>query len=244
MVQSTVGILLNNIKHSDSSAVLQIFTREFGRKAYFIRGLTKKKNSPRSLLFPMSILELQVTDRENKTIQQIRDVNIHKPTFELMADPVKASVAMFLNEILHKSIEKNYQNDMLYDFLENAIQILDVTSEVKNFHLWFLLELSKYFGFYPMKSSVASPKNKQFDLESGTFVSDPVFSSPYLDCNTSELLWSILGMNFDEMCGLKMHPEARKKLLNGLVDYFIVHVPNLKSVASLDVLETVVDFKQ
>lgn len=242
MIQSTTGILLNNIKHSDSSAVLHIFTREFGRKAYFIRGLTKKKNSPRSLLFPMSILELQVTDRENKSIQQVRDVGIHRSTSQLIADPMKASVALFLNEIVHKSIEQDYQNEMLYDFLESAIQILDVTDEVKNFHIWFLLELSKHFGFYPMKSSVATPKNKQFDIESGTFVTDQIFSGPYLEGDTSDLLWNILGMDFAQLSSYNMHPELRKKILNGLVDYYIAHVPNLTHVASLDVLETVFEF--
>ena len=130
-----------------------MFTRDFGRKPYFLRGLSKKKNSPRSILFPLSILELQVTDRDNKSLQQINEVSMHKPTFELLSNPVKSSIAIFLNEVLHRSIEVNYHNEVLYDFLENAIQLLDSCSNVKNFHLWFMLELSKYFGFYPMKKS-------------------------------------------------------------------------------------------
>jgi len=242
VIHSTQGILLNTIKHSDGSAVLQIFTKKFGRKAYFLRGLSKKKNSPRSLLYPLAILELQVTDRDSKSLQQVREVSMFKPTFELISDPVKGSMALFLNEILHKSIERDYQNDVLYDFLENAIQLLDVTATVKNFHLWFMLELSKYFGFYPTQYSVATQNKISFNLEAGEFtLASDVFGA-HLDLETSAELNRILGMTFDQLSTLQLAPSVRKTLLNGLVDYYIIHVPNLKEVAALDVLETVFDF--
>ncbi|MFK7755448.1 MAG: DNA repair protein RecO [Flavobacteriales bacterium] len=242
MILSTQGILLHTIKHSDSSAVLQIFTKEFGRKAYFLRGLSKKKNSPRSLLFPLAILDLQVTDRDNKSLQQVRDISLARPTFELVSDPVKGCMTMFINEILHKSIEQNYQNDVLYEFLENAIQLLDVTEHVKNFHLWFLLELSKYFGFHPTRFSVATRKRISFNLEAGEFTLETDLFGPHLDVSTSRELNNILGMNFDTLSIHQMAPSARKALLNGLVNYYIIHVPNLKNVAALDVLDTVFDF--
>ncbi len=242
MIHSTTGILLHTIKHSDSSAVLHVFTRDFGRKAYFLRGLSKKKNSPRSILFPLSILELQVTDRDNKSLQQINEVSMHKPTFELLSNPVKSSIAIFLNEVLHRSIEVNYHNEVLYDFLENAIQLLDSCDNVKNFHLWFMLELSKYFGFYPMKKGELHSAKFQFELESGTFTDIGGCSGAYIDVSTAAVLDEILGMKFDELSSLGISSFDRKTLLHGLVDYFIIHVPNLKRVSSLEVLETVFEF--
>lgn len=242
MIHSTTGILLHTIKHSDSSAVLHVFTRDFGRKAYFLRGLSKKKNSPRSILFPLAILELQVTDRDNKSLQQIKEVSMHKPTFELLSNPVKSSIAIFLNELLHRSIEVNYQNEVLYDFLENAIQLLDSASDVKNFHIWFMLELSKYFGFYPMKNADLRSSKFQFELESGTFAGIGGCSGAFMDEITAAVLDEVLGMKFDELSLLGISSFDRKTLLQGLVEYFIIHVPNLKRVSSLEVLETVFEF--
>jgi len=219
-----------------------VFTRDFGRKPYFLRGLSKKKNSPRSILFPLSILELQVTDRDNKSLQQINEVSMHKPTFELLSNPVKSSIAIFLNEVLHRSIEVNYHNEVLYDFLENAIQLLDSCSNVKNFHLWFMLELSKYFGFYPMKKSELCSAKFQFELESGTFTDIGGCSGAFIDVSAAAVLDEVLGMKFDKLSSLIISSFDRKALLHGLVDYFIIHVPSLKRVSSLEVLETVFEF--
>ena len=219
-----------------------MFTRDFGRKPYFLRGLSKKKNSPRSILFPLSILELQVTDRDNKSLQQINEVSMHKPTFELLSNPVKSSIAIFLNEVLHRSIEVNYHNEVLYDFLENAIQLLDSCSNVKNFHLWFMLELSKYFGFYPMKKSELCSAKFQFELESGTFTDVGGCSGAFIDVSAAAVLDEVLGMKFDKLSSLIISSFDRKALLHGLVDYFIIHVPSLKRVSSLEVLETVFEF--
>ncbi len=219
-----------------------MFTRDFGRKPYFLRGLSKKKNSPRSILFPLSILELQVTDRDNKSLQQINEVSMHKPTFELLSNPVKSSIAIFLNEVLHRSIEVNYHNEVLYDFLENAIQLLDSCSNVKNFHLWFMLELSKYFGFYPMKKSELCSAKFQFELESGTFTDIGGCSGAFIDVSAAAVLDEVLGMKFDKLSSLIISSFDRKALLHGLVDYFIIHVPSLKRVSSLEVLETVFEF--
>lgn len=221
---------------------MHVFTRDFGRKPYFLRGLSKKKNSPRSILFPLSILELQVTDRDNKSLQQINEVSMHKPTFELLSNPVKSSIAIFLNEVLHRSIEVNYHNEVLYDFLENAIQLLDSCSNVKNFHLWFMLELSKYFGFYPMKKSELCSAKFQFELESGTFTDIGGCSGAFIDVSAAAVLDEVLGMKFDKLSSLIISSFDRKALLHGLVDYFIIHVPSLKRVSSLEVLETVFEF--
>jgi DNA repair protein RecO (recombination protein O) len=190
----------------------------------------------------LSILELQVTDRDNKSLQQINEVSMHKPTFELLSNPVKSSIAIFLNEVLHRSIEVNYHNEVLYDFLENAIQLLDSCSNVKNFHLWFMLELSKYFGFYPMKKSELCSAKFQFELESGTFTDIGGCSGAFIDVSAAAVLDEVLGMKFDKLSSLIISSFDRKALLHGLVDYFIIHVPSLKRVSSLEVLETVFEF--
>jgi len=240
LIYSTHGLLLSVIKHSDSSAILHIFSKDFGRKAYFLRGLTKKKNSPRAYLNPLTILELQVTERESKSLQQIRDISVHIPTNNLIIDPIKACMSMFITEILHKSIEENYVNGSLYLFLESAIQLLDNAEKVKNFHVWFLVALSKFLGFYPMIDT--SVNSAIFNLETGTFIRKEEESPLTLSSSASITLKTCLGMNFDEVSHLKMSASLRKELVHGLVKYYTIHVPKLNKVNSLEVLEAVFDY--
>ncbi len=237
MVNSTVGILLKTIKHSDSSAVIQVFSRDSGRKAYFLRGLTKKKNNPKALLFPMSLLEMQVTEKESKSLGQVRDISLDYPLASLISNPAKSAVAMFLTEILEKCIVENYQNKMLFDFLESSIKLLDSTDHVKNFHIWFLLALARHFGFYPSTTNFGA--NTYFNLAAGSFENSKPILDAFLEPSISRLLHSFLGMNFDTALEYKISAEKRSRLLHGIILYYKIHVPHFNHLSSLHVLETV-----
>lgn len=243
MVNSANGILLKTIRYSDSSAVIQVFSRKYGRKAYFLRGLSKKKNSPRAYLFPLALLELQVTEKESKNLGQVREVNLLYPLAELISNPAKSSIALFLTEIIEKCIAENYQNEILYDFLEYSINLLDASKQVKNLHVWFLLALSKHLGFQPSKHSPNGLSSEYYlNLEAGQFQNSPPVLEPFLEPKISRLLHSFLGTTFDEVSELRMSAEERSLLLRGIIDYYKVHVPHFNHVSSLDVLETVFDF--
>ncbi len=243
MVTSTVGILLKTIKHSDSTAIIQVYSRDFGRKAYFLRGLAKKRNNPRALLFPLSLLEMQVTEKESKSLGQVRDISLNFPISTLISNPAKSAVAMFLTEVLEKCIVENYKNEILYDFLENSIKLLDTSDQVRNFHIWFLLSLSKHFGFQPSKSKLShSAHDLYFNLEAGSFENSKPALESFLDPNISRLLHTFLGMNFDGVSEHNISAGSRSKLLHGIIDYYKIHVPHFNHLSSLHVLETVFDF--
>ena len=93
-----------------------------------------------------------------------------------------------------------------------------------------------------MKKGELHSAKFQFELESGTFTDIGGCSGAYIDVSTAAVLDKILGMKFDELSSLRISSFDRKTLLHGLVDYFIIHVPNLKRVSSLEVLETVFEF--
>ena len=64
-------------------------------------------------------------------------------------DIPKNALTMFLAEMLGNSIVKEARNAPLFNFMEAALQWLDTHDRIANFHLFFLLELTKYLGFYP-----------------------------------------------------------------------------------------------
>lgn len=240
MIQATKGILLKTVKHSDSSAVIHVYTHKFGRRAYFLRGLSKKKNSPRAFLFPLSLLDLQVSERESKSLQYIKEISLSTPLHSLISNPAKSSVALFITEILEKCIVENYQNSELFEFISNSVEILEELQSCENFHIWFLLNMSKFLGFHPTNSNEFLEKQEvYFRLDNGSFQRTRPILEPYLDPEISRILIDILGMKFDEVMSLKMNSEKRRNLLRGMVNYYKIHIDHLNHIASLDVLETV-----
>ena len=62
MLEKTRGIILSQIKYSDSGIIARLYTRKFGRQSFLIRGMRNKKSGKHNILFqPMFILELEMS---------------------------------------------------------------------------------------------------------------------------------------------------------------------------------------
>ncbi|MCK7537534.1 MAG: DNA repair protein RecO C-terminal domain-containing protein [Marinilabiliales bacterium] len=99
----------------------------------------------------------------------------------------KSSVALFIAEILYKTIREQEANYELFEYLFHTIQMLDLKPDgISNFHLYFLIQLTKYLGFYPANSY--SEINPYFDLQNGSFVAIKPMHNLYLNPELSEIL--------------------------------------------------------
>src|SRR5690606_331003 len=72
----------------------------------------------------------------------------------------------FLSEMLKNCIREEEANTELYGFLENSFHWLDENDVIPNFHIFFLLQLSMYLGFYPDATNIDA---KYFNIMEGNF---------------------------------------------------------------------------
>jgi len=77
MIESTKGIVLHQIKYSDTGIVAQLYTRKFGRQSCLIRGMRSKKSGKHNIFFqPMSILDLVFYFKESREMQMMKDFSV------------------------------------------------------------------------------------------------------------------------------------------------------------------------
>ena len=141
-------------------------------------------------------------------------------------------------EVLVKAIREEEHNKLLFRFIENAILSLDNSLErISEFHLLFLIELSKFLGFYP--SDNYDDRNRIFDLYEGKFISHLPEHLFYIPERTSQYLHKILETLNKGTPDLKIPAIERKELLHKLLDYYQIHINNFGAIKSIKVLETV-----
>ena len=142
---------------------------------------------------------------------------------------------MFLAEILSAVLREEEQNEGLFNYIETALQYLDTEEHYSNFHLLFLLKLTRYLGFQPEQLHINYP---YFNLESGIFEETP--SSMYtMSGQNLTLLKQLLGINFDALPSIKINAKQRQEFLNMLLYYFELHLDGFKKPKSLQVLNDV-----
>jgi DNA repair protein RecO (recombination protein O) len=234
MRQVIKGFYLGHTNFSDTSVILRLFTENYGKRSFLVKGAKSKKGTS-SLLQPLNQIELTCNFQLEKDLQVGNTLQLVKPLNSISVDVRKATVAIFLTEILNKSIHSGTDESSLYEYLDHSFDLFDHANFDPNFHLLFLSELSKYLGFYP--KLIGQPQEIYFNIREGVF--DATSTQLYhLDVETSNAFKQLLLHNFTSIDKLLFNSSQRKNLLKALVLFYEVHLENV-SIQSLEVLETV-----
>lgn len=234
---STKALVLSSIKYGDTSLIVKAFTYSDGLKSYLLKGiLASKRGKLKTAYFqPLTQLEIVVNHKNKGTLERLIDAKVNYPYQSVHTDIAKNAMILFLSEILVNSIFEEEQNKDLFHFMEASLQWMDTHHNINNFHLFFMLGLSKYLGFYPAKANINYP---YFDLVEGAFIEMPGIN-PVLKGEALENFKAFLGIKFDAIHKVRMGKKTRQELLKSLVLYFEVHLHGFKKPRSLAILNEV-----
>jgi len=243
MLQTTRGIVFKYINYSETSIIVKIYTEEFGLQSFIIKGARGKRSKTRLALFqPLTLLELVVSFRENKTLQHIKEVKVAHAYQSLPVDIIKRSFLFFIDELLYRSIREEMPNKLLFKWLFDSLTWLDLaTVEVTNFHLVFMVQLSRFLGFYPKKK--AGGHLPFFDLREGQFTSSIPHHPDYTGGREAQLLDLLLETSFEKNNEPDISYSERKDLLEVLITYYQLHLPGFGEMKSVGILHDVLSEK-
>jgi DNA repair protein RecO (recombination protein O) len=239
MVDKTSGIVLNQIKYTDSGIVTQVFTRKYGRQSFLIKGVRNRKSGKHSSLFrPLTILDLVIYYKESRSMQSIKEISLEYAPADIYNNILKSSIAIFIGEVLTSVLREEGQQNELFDFIRNSVVYLDERKEeFSNFHIAFLVALCSYLGIEPGKRSDVN--NKVFDMVNGTFVAIPPAHGIYSDTGVSGILAEFFQSSWDNMNQVSLTGKMRNDVLTELLRYYSVHLPSLKKINSIGILKEV-----
>ena len=231
----TKAIVISALKYQEKSLIVKCFTLSHGLKSYFVRDAfsNRKSNQKMAYFQPMTILEIEATHKNKGTLEHFKEIKIAAPFQSIHLDIFKSTIVMFISEIVHHSIHEEEKNESLFVFLEAALQWLDEHDEMANFHLILMLEMTKYFGFYPDTSDMDMPF---FEMNEGVFT--PFHAAGSLSEHESNLFKKLIALKFDNNQKV-FHVIERQLLLKILIDYYAYHLDGFKRPKSLEVLKEV-----
>ena len=159
MLVKTKAIVISSLKFQEKSLIVKCFTLSDGLKSYFVRDAfsARKGNQKIAYFQPLTLIEIEAIHKNKGTLEQFKEIKINSPFQTIHSDVVKSTMTLFLSEMLHHSIHEEEKNEPLFHFIESALQWFDHHDEIANFHLIFLLEITKFLGFYPDISEIQFP---------------------------------------------------------------------------------------
>ncbi len=233
MLVSDLGIVIKNIPYKTNQVISKIYTSSYGLiTAHFYVGKSKSSKIKPSNIQPLSQIEVEFKHNENKEIYQVSDIHHFYIYQSLNIDVSKICISQFLNEMLYKSLKPHIQNENLFNYLITSFQWLDkAESNFSQFHVYFLLQLARHFGFYPQNNySIYTP---YFNLVEGSFQSFEMAYPVGIDMHLSQIFSNCLNENYT------LTKQDKNNMLDTLLLYFKYHYIENLEVKSLEILKEV-----
>lgn len=221
MIAKTRGIVFRFTRFRESSIIVTVLTEAFGIQSYIVNGVRSSKTSAgkMALFQPLTLLDMVVYHRANANINRIREVKCVYPYHSVATEIRKSAIAMFVCEILNKTVKEESAPGPLFDFIFNSLRVLEGQEEnYENFHLLFLIKLSRYLGF-------------------GAYTAAQIGGTRVFDPGTESVVERLLTAGYGEV--MSIPSGRRREILAALLGFFSEHIESLGEVRSVQVLREV-----
>lgn len=237
MIQKFSGIVLSFFRYNDTKNIVHIYTEQNGRMSFLIPASRSKKAKVNSVLFqPLSLVEFEAEVKPGSNIYPIKESCLQQPLLSIPYDPYKSSIALFLSEFLFRALKEESRNDSLYAYIMNSIIWLDTCEKgFANFHLVFLMRLSRFLGLFPNVEDFV--EGAYFDLLNACFTMEQPLHGMYVRPEEAARIVNLMRMRYETMHLFVMNRNERNRCLDIINEYYSLHLPDFPEMKSLSVLK-------
>lgn len=235
MIKKTEAIVLNARKFGDTSLIANMYTRNFGRQNYLIKGYRSTRAKKRHSYFqPMSIIEVVLYYKENRDLQLVTESSNRYFFQTMQTDPVRIMLGLVVMEVFYQSVREEEPNTALFDFLQRVLVTMDQQEKnLIHIFLYFLLHLTRHLGFFPDNQVKNPDQPVYFDVRGGILKNA-------IGLRSSDVLLAQLEKCSLETCtNLRFSNADKKELISTLLQYYLVHVEGFREPESLKVFQEV-----
>ncbi len=223
------------VQYSDKASAVTVFSREYGRLSLIVYGTSGRKSGNKAaFLQPLSLVDLSLHMQPGKEMQVVKELRIDINLAGISAHPVKNAIALFLAEFFFKTLRIQQEDVALYDFIQYSLEWLnEAESGIADFHLVLMCRLTRYLGFEPNTLLKGAP---WFDMMNGCFCTSQPLHTHCVKPGLVGDFTRLLECTYASMDQLQLSRQLRNDLLDTLLEYYRLHIPEFHTLQSVDVL--------
>ena len=196
---------------------------------------TSRSGVKKQFFQPLTLLNIEFDYRASQKLQRIKEASVAWPFVSLPFDALKLSIALFVAEFTSYCTRSEQANPSLYLFIENSVRWLDACERgFTNFHIIYMLHLSRFVGFYPNLDSGVG--KTWFDMRSGCFTGSMPAHNDVLQPDEANKIRLLMRLNYTTMRLLSLSRSERNRIVEVVLQYYRLHQPGFPEMKSLPVL--------
>lgn len=165
MIVSTEAIVLKSMKYRDTSKIVTLYTRNFGRLSVIAKGARARNNKFGSSLEPAMHVTAVLYKKEQRDLHLLSKCETGTRFRYIRGDLERLSIAMAVVELVHRVAHQEERNEGLFELLLSTLETIEnATKNPRNALYFFETKLCEILGFKP-DLSVCMRCNRVLDEE-------------------------------------------------------------------------------
>lgn len=241
----TEGIVLKEMRYRDTSKILSIYTRKYGKVTVMARGAYKPRSQIMANTQPFSFNEYNLY--RGKSFYYLNQGYIIDSFYSIRDKVERVAFGQYMLELMEKSLSEEQENEKLFMLLLKGLQVLStLEKDFLKFIVAYELKFVSFLGYRPFLDKCvicgsADDKYLKYSIKEGGIICSNCFS---LDQNSIPINYDILkGMesllytSLDKLGNINITKEVLNKLHLIIVDYILYNIER-KRFNSLNIIET------
>lgn len=247
MIVKTDAIVLNSMRFGDTSKIVWVYTKEYGKVSIIAKGAVSLKNKYGGSLEPLSYISLIFYKKYNiNTLQTLKETDLIIPFNNIFANYIGLICGRICCEFLKNTQPDNLQSIEIFELTKDYLILLN-----KNIYnefvlsTIFLFRLAEYTGFNVDFSFIEDlpiePSNKLLNLSLDNLAPEYIQKSNSgsfgLPTNILFKLSNFNNLSFDNIpLDINFEINEFKDIVNFFSKYFEYHLNNAIKIKYIDLL--------
>ena len=225
-IQKAEGVILRRIKYSETSLIVTLYTREYGKIGLIAKGARNPKSKFVGSLEPASCVSIIYYHKEGRDLQMLSEVDSMRSNSSIINSIRKIAVAFAIVNLIDSVVTESESNEDIFDLLKESLLALN-DREIDIPILWYFeINLLRQIGF---EIDVDNPEG--------------IGKGERLKGEALELFEQLEDIDLSEMKAEQFTRGTFKKINRFFEKYFEYHIEGMKQTKALSFVKELVHKK-
>lgn len=232
----TKGIVLKEIRFKDTSKIIKVYTKEYGRISIMARGAYRPKSKIIANTQPFSYNEYNL--HKGKNFFYLNQGDLLNSFYCIREKMERVAYGSYMLELIEKSLPEEQRHEKIFLLLKKGLTILEtLDSDFIKFIISYELKFISFLGYKPYLEACVLCENKnmksiKFSIENGGIICSNCFkNSPFsfeIDKETYRAMNAFLYSTLDKAYIVDLPYKSLYKLHEILVEYILYNIDRKK----------------
>lgn len=242
-ILKTEAVVLKGWKLGETSKILSLYTRDFGKVKVVAKGARGPKSKFKGCLEPLTHIRIVYYNKQTRDLQLLSQTDLIDPHFSIIGDMQRTSLALAAAELVYKAVAGEEPFPQIFDLLITILRAIDSGEGFIEGYLWFFesrfIELMGYRPTWERCLECGLSLGAEggfFQPQNGGLLCSrcgAVKGGLVVEGETLEILYWLQRGELDGVGNLDPSPAQKAEIRRMFDLYFKTHIEHMGSLKSL-----------